>query len=64
MRTDGPAEACALDETIARMEGTITSLRSQSPMAAVRGIIRAYKAIPPIEEWDDLEEFSDEDLPF
>src|SRR5262249_38268892 len=64
MRIDGPAEACALDETIASMEGTITLLRSQNPMAAVRGIIDAYEAMPPTEDWNDLEELFDEDLPF
>jgi hypothetical protein len=64
MRTDGPAEARALDESTASMEGTITLLRSQNPMHAVRGIIRAYKSMPPTEDWNDLEELFDEDLPF
>jgi hypothetical protein len=57
MRTNGPREAHALDETIASMEGTLTLLRSHNPLAAVRGIIQAYRA-------DEIDDLFDEDLPF
>jgi hypothetical protein len=64
MRTNGPREARALDETTASMEGTITLLRSKNPILVVRGIIREYSAAPRVPEWDDFDELFDRDVPF
>jgi hypothetical protein len=64
MRTNGPSEARALDETNASMEGTITLLRSKNPLPVVREIIREYSAAPPLPDWDDFDELFDLDMPF
>jgi len=66
MRTNGPAEARLLDETIEGLEETTAQLRSEKAMDAVREIVKTYRNAPPNANltWMDLEDLFEEDLPF
>ncbi|HEY2381044.1 MAG TPA: hypothetical protein VGK48_07665 [Terriglobia bacterium] len=64
VRTDGPAEARSLDDTIESLDETIGQLRSANPLATVREIVKTYRNAPQMPAWDDVADLFDDDILF